>query len=101
MAGRGEASLASTTTVLPPTSAGANRDTRPSNDGASGATMPTTPTASGEVTFQYGPATGFSAPDTCCTLSVQPAYQTHRSMAAWTSFDGNCERRPSSTSATR
>ena len=46
-AGSGRVSDASTTTALPPTTAGARRDTRPSSDDASGATTPTTPVGSG------------------------------------------------------
>ncbi len=47
--------------------------------------MATTPVGSGTVKLKYGPATGFEPPSTWGSLSVQPAYQTTRSMAASTS----------------
>ncbi len=47
MAGNGLLSEVSTTAVLPPTTTGASRDTSPSSDEDSGATMPTTPVGSG------------------------------------------------------
>ena len=62
-AGSGDASLASTTAVFPPTIAGASRETSPSSDWSLGATMPTTPVGSGIVKLKYGPATGFDAPE--------------------------------------
>ena len=34
--------------------------------------------------LKYGPATGFALPATCAYLSVQPAYQTQRSIASST-----------------
>src|SRR5919197_3963031 len=80
IAARGCVSDASTTTELPPVSAGATRVTRPSSGGSSGATIPTTPVGSGTVKLKYGPATGFAEPSTCASLSAQPAYQTTRSI---------------------
>jgi hypothetical protein len=61
---------------------------------------------SGTVKLKYGPATGFDAPRTWESLSAQPAYQTHESMAASTSCalpvnSVNWARRPSIISATR
>ncbi len=79
-----------------------------------GATIPTTPTGSGTVKSKYGPATAFTVPVTCAILSAQPAYQTHVSIAAATSFvaarlvipvtassSASCADRPSIISATR
>ena len=111
-AGSGDDSLAITTAVLPLTIAGASRETRPSSDCSPGATIPTTPVGSGSVKLKYGPATGFVPPDTWAILSAQPAYQTHRSIAALTPRPGsdaptsassasNWPRRPSISSATR
>src|SRR2546422_6388535 len=84
-AGRGFDSLARTTTAFPLTTAGATRETSPRSAGSSGATTPTTPVGSGYVKSKYGPATGFTVPSTWWSLSDQPAYHTHRSMAASTS----------------
>ena len=81
----GELSGATMTAVLPPTIAGASRDTRPASGGSSGATIPTTPVGSGSVKLKYGAATGFDEPTTCANLSAQPAYQTQRSTAESTS----------------
>src|SRR3954451_10578316 len=75
---------ATTTHVLPVTIAGATTETKPSS-AESGATIPTTPVGSGVEKLKNGPATGFAEPVTAATLSAQPAYQTHRSMAASTS----------------
>ena len=58
-AGSGRVSEASTTTVFPATSGGARRDTSPSSDDVSGATMPDDPVGSGIVKLKYGAATGF------------------------------------------
>src|SRR6187200_3719853 len=80
-AGSGRVSDARTTTVLPATSGGASRETRPRSDDVSGATMPTTPVGSGIVKLKYGAATGFDDPSTWAILSAQPAYQTQRSIA--------------------
>ena len=80
-AGSGRVSEVSRTTVLPETSGGASRLTRPSSDDVSGATTPTTPVGSGIVKLKYGAATGFDEPRTWAILSAQPAYQTQRSMA--------------------
>ena len=114
-AGSGRDSEASTTALLPATSTGARRDTRPRRDDDSGATTPTTPVASGMVKSKYGAATGFVVPSTWAILSAQPAYHTQRSIdrstcsraaasgrpsAAPTSAS-NWSRRPSSSSATR
>ena len=54
----GNRSLATTTTVLPATSAGATAETRPSSDESCGATIATTPVGSGTEMLKYGPATG-------------------------------------------
>src|ERR671928_320720 len=85
IAARGRVSDASATTALPPTIAGAIRDTRPSSGGSSGASVATTPVGSGTVKLKYGPATGFDAPSTCASLSAKPAYQTQRSIDRSTS----------------
>ena len=105
-AGRGCASLARTTTVLPVTIAGASTPTSPSSGDAGGATMPTTPVGSGDDRLKNGPATGLAPPYTWAILSDQPAYQTQRSIAASTSARGtpratNSAARPSSISAIR
>src|SRR5690606_18571401 len=112
----GCASSATTTTVLPATSAGATTRTSPSRLAEPcGATIATTPVGSGTERLKNGPATGLPAPATCTNLSAQPAYQTQVSIAAstWrpasageTPSDAaisctNCSRRPSSTAATR
>ena len=73
------------TTALPPTSAGAIRETSPSSGGSSGATTATTPVGSGTVKLKYGPDTAFAPPSTCDSLSAKPAYQTQRSIARSTS----------------
>ena len=86
IAATGCVSEATTTTALPPTSAGASRETRPPSAGSSGARIATTPVGSGKVKLKYGPETGFEEPITCASLSAQPAYQTTRSIAASTSF---------------
>src|SRR6187397_2160329 len=101
-AGSGRVSDARTTTVLPATSGGASRETRPRSDDVSGATMPTTPVGSGIVKLKYGAATGFEDPSTWPILSAQPAYQTQRSIAASTTRAAAGSRRPSAapTSAT-
>src|ERR1700680_2105686 len=80
-AGSGGDSGAGATTTLPPQRAGARRRTSPASAGSSGATIPTTPVGSGRVKLKYGPATGFTVPATCGSLSVQPAYQTSVSTA--------------------
>ena len=59
--------------------------TSPSSAGSSGASTATTPVGSGTVKLKYGPATGFDEPITWASLSVQPAYQTTRSIACSTS----------------
>src|SRR5215831_26159 len=113
--GSGRFSLASTTAVLPVTMTGARTLTSPSKLDCGGATTTTTPVGSGTLKLKYGPATGFAAPATCATLSLQPAYQTQRSMAAATAVSAwprrspsavatsavNCAIRPSISSATR
>src|SRR5256714_5939142 len=111
-AGSGRSGAARTTAVLPVTITGASTLTRPSRLESGGATMPTTPAGSGEERLKNGPATGLAAPITWAILSAQPAYQTHRSIAAST-VDGaspgslaatsstNWARRPSSSSAIR
>ena len=92
-AASGAASDATTTALLPPTIAGAIRETSPSSAGVSGARIATTPVGSGTVKLKYGPATGFEPPSTCGSLSAQPAYQTTRSIVRSTS------RRPEQTRA--
>ena len=98
--------------MFPLTIAGAIRSTSPRSAGSRGATTATTPVGSGTVKLKYGPATGFVPPATCASLSAQPAYHTHRSIAALTSpapsaapasvsSVSNCARRPSISSATR
>ena len=91
---------------MPPTTAGAIRETSPASAGSSGARIATTPCGSGTVKLKYGPATGFEEPITCASLSAQPAYQTKRSIERSTSFgpeqrSANSERRASIISATR
>src|SRR5262245_2612978 len=114
-AGTGRFSEASTTTVLPVTTAGAITPTRPSSDDSWGATTATTPVGSGTVKSKYGPATGLLDPATCATLSAHPEYQTSRSTAVETTSSArlagmpsqratssaNWARLPSSISATR
>src|SRR5919205_1151881 len=80
IAASGRVSDATATTALPPTIAGAIRDTSPSSGGSSGASVATTPVGSGTVKLKYGPATGFEDPITWANLSAQPAYQTIRSI---------------------
>src|SRR5699024_12393135 len=75
----------STTAALPVTITGASTDPSPSSEEPCGASTATTPVGSGTEMLKYGPATGLAIPATCATLSDQPAYQTHRSMAAETS----------------
>ncbi len=82
MAGSGRSPLVTTTAVLPVAMTGASTLTRPSRLEPGGARMATTPVGSGTLKLKYGPATGLAAPATAATLSVQPAYQTHRSIAA-------------------
>src|SRR5215470_7402903 len=114
-AGSGAGSLATTTAVLPVATTGASTLTRPSRLDSGGASTATTPVGSGTLKLKYGPATGLAAPVTWATLSGQPAYQTHRSIASATldsasvretpSFatdsSVNCAARPWSSSATR
>ena len=114
-AGSGRSFDVTTTAVLPPASTGASTLTRPSSEDCCGARTATTPVGSGIEKSKYGPATGLAPPRTAASLSVQPAYQTQRSMAASTAaraLDGdrpspaatssqNWACRPSITSATR
>src|SRR6266545_3385852 len=69
----------------PAESTGASVRASPSSVGSSGATTPTTPVGSGMVKLKYGPATGFTVPESWASLSVSPAYQTNESTAASTS----------------
>src|SRR5439155_9355569 len=94
-AGSGRVCEASTTTAFPATRGGARRDTSPSSDDVSGATIPTTPVGSGIVKLKYGAATGFDEPSTWAILSAQPAYQTQRSIARSTTVRAFPSRRPS------
>src|SRR5437868_2985015 len=105
-AASGCVSDATATTALPPTTAGAIRETSPSSAGSSGASVATTPVGSGTVKLKYGPATGFEDPSTCASLSVQPAYQTTRSIVRSTSsrpeqYSANSAARASIISARR
>lgn len=61
----------------------------------------TTPVGSGEERLKYGPATGFAPPTTCAILSVQPAYQTQRSIAASTTAAAFAFDRPSASATSR
>src|SRR5919206_515787 len=83
-AGSGRSLDVTTTAVLPPASTGARTLTRPSRDDCCGARTATTPVGSGRLKSKYGAATGLAPPSTAASLSVQPAYQTHRSIAAST-----------------
>lgn len=101
--------------MLPVAITGASTETRPRNDESCGASTVTTPVGSGVDRLKNGPATGFAPPTIWPILSVQPAYQTHRSIVASTTavafgFDSpsasatsrtNWSLRPSSISATR
>src|SRR6266571_7695185 len=91
----GCASLATTTAVFPVAMTGASTLTRPSRLGLAGATTATTPVGSGTLKLKYGPATGFAAPATCATLSGQPAYHTHLSIAASTDRRATASPNPS------
>src|ERR1700751_583709 len=94
-AGSGQRSLATVTTVLPLTTAGATTETKPSRLEACGAITATTPVGSGSKKLKYGPATGLAAPRTWASLSAQPAYQTQRSTAASTTASAWRAPRPS------
>ena len=94
-AGSGRRSLATTTAVLPVAITGARTLTSPSRLEPAGASTATTPVGSGTLKLKYGPATGLAAPATWATLSVQPAYQTQRSIAAATGPRGRAGRSPS------
>ncbi len=114
-AGSGRAKEVTTTHVPPVATTGATTLLSPSSDDPCGASTATTPVGSGTDRLKYGPATGFGLPATWATLSVQPAYQTHRStlsstccraVAALTpsasaTSSASCAARPSSISATR
>src|SRR5215469_1699969 len=93
--GSGRCSLAITTTVLPLTMTGARTLTSPSRLDSCGASVTTTPVGSGTLKLKYGPATGLAAPATCATLSLQPAYQTQRSIAADTTASARARLNPS------
>src|ERR1700750_3472181 len=71
-AGRGLRSLATATTVLPLTTAGATTETKPSRLDACGAITATTPVGSGSEKLKYGPATGVADPGTTDGLAPQP-----------------------------
>jgi hypothetical protein len=115
MAGSGRSSELTTTAVLPAASTGATTLTSPSSELRCGARTATTPVGSGTENPKYGPATGLLLPRTPASLSVHPAYQTHRSIAASTAAralpadspspaatsSANWAARPSITSATR
>ena len=89
-AGSGRASDVTTTAVHPVASTGASTSTSPSSDDACGASTATTPVGSGADQLTKGPATGLTEPRTVAILSVQPAYQTQRSIAASTSAAPAC-----------
>src|SRR5271154_7100028 len=93
-AGSGKRSLASTTTLLPVTTAGATTEMKPSRLEACGAITATTPVGSGTEKLKYGPATGLADPRIWAILSVQPAYQTQRSIAASTTASACRADRP-------
>src|SRR5689334_522257 len=84
IAGSGRSCEVMTTQVLPDAITGAITETRPSSDDCCGASTATTPVGSGVENEKYGPATGFEDPSTAAILSVHPAYQTQRSIAAST-----------------
>src|SRR5699024_10422103 len=102
IAGSGRSCEDSRTTAFPDTITGASTDTSPSSEEPCGASTATTPVGSGTEMLKYGPATGLAFPATWATLSDQPAYQTHRSMAAETSCAALRAETPSpaATSAT-
>src|SRR5664280_3134870 len=79
-AGVGRRSLATTTTVLPAQIGASTLFTKPSSDESWGAITPTTPLGVGSEKLKKGPATGLAPPSTWVILSVQPAYQTIRSI---------------------
>ena len=54
-----------------------------------------TPVGTGVEKLTNGPATGFTDPSTVAILSVQPAYQTHRSTAASTTAPARLRPMPS------
>src|SRR6185437_8044746 len=95
IAERGKRSLATTTTVLPATSAGATALTKPRRLESCGATIATMPVGSGTEMLKYGPATGLALPVTCANLSAQPAYQTQRSIASSTCAPATAADTPS------
>src|ERR1051325_8467098 len=72
-AGRGNVSDATTAAVFPLRITGATSETSASKDGSSGARTTTTPEGSGMVKLKCDVATGFTLPNTCEYLSVQPA----------------------------
>src|SRR5690348_15324853 len=78
-AGRGFVSDTTTTTQLPLKITGITSETNASNGGSSGQTTTATPVGSGVVKLKCDEATGFTAPNTCVNLSVQPAKCTRRS----------------------
>src|SRR5690606_37184873 len=80
----GADSLATTTTVLPATRAGATTLASPRSAESCGATIATTPVGSGVEMLKNGPLTALPLPATCTYLSAQPAYQTQVSIASST-----------------
>ena len=87
---RGSNSEASSTTAFPATTGGKSTETRPSNAGRSGAHTTTTPIGSAVEKLKCGPATGLRVESNAAYLSLQPAYQTVRSIAAVTSRSASC-----------
>src|SRR6266850_1494078 len=69
----GRDSEASTTQVLPPATAGATFETRPSSPLFSGAMIATTPVGSSTEKLKCELLTGFTVLNTCWYLSAQPA----------------------------
>src|SRR5271166_4435306 len=82
---RGSTSEATTTVAFPEISGGIIAETSPSNEGSSGAMIPTTPSGSGLVLTTYGPGTELRDDTSEVYLSHQPAYQRVRSIAVFVS----------------
>ena len=95
--GVGRSSLAITTTVLPTAMGAKTAFTNPSSDESCAATTPTTPLGTGTEKLKKGPATGLDEPRTWAILSVQPAYQTIRSIDLDTRVWASLAERPSAS----
>ena len=72
-AGSGNLSEATTTAALPLRITGAVNETKDNSAGSSGARTTITPLGSGVVKLKWELATGFTLPNICEYLSVQPA----------------------------